>query len=684
MPRGLDRRGRGVRRRASVIEVCLWLAGLSLALARVAPAGAELPQLIPRRVLFGDAAKDGPQISPDGSRLAYLAPAKDGVMSVWVRTLGKEDDHVASGETKEGIGLFSWAWDDRHLLTLQDRNGDENLHLWSIDLQTGDVRDLTPFPGARATNLLTSSARPHQVLVGLNRRDPRVFDMYRVDLETGEAMLDTENPGDVLGWTTDADFQIRAACALDSNVNTVIRVRDAADKPWRDLLVSPFAETPILGQINGSSLVVDFTADGRGLYVASAIGSNTTRLVQLDTATGRELKTLAQDPKCDLRAAWGADRIPRFQVLVDPAQHTVQAAAFEYGETEWKVLDPVARKDFDNLKKTHAGELFVASRDRADRTWVVGFFDDVGPTSYYLYERASGRATHLFDDHPDLAAYRLAPMQTRVVRARDGLELLCYLTLPQGVPARKLPLVLLVHGGPWARDGWGYDPMVQWLANRGYAVLQVNFRGSMGFGTRFLNAGNGQWGVGAMQNDLTDAVHWAVEQGIADPKRVAIAGGSYGGYATLAGIAFTPDLYVCAIDIVGPSNVATLLGSIPLYWAPVKKRWVRRVGDAEHDAELNRRISPLFHVDRIRAPLLIGHGANDPRVKQEESDRIVHAMREHHLEVTYIVYPDEGHGFGRTENNLDFFGRAEEFLGGHLGGRVERFEQLAGTSAQVR
>jgi dipeptidyl aminopeptidase/acylaminoacyl peptidase len=649
-----------------------------------APADAEPPPLIPRATLFGNPARDQPSLSPDGTRLAYLRPSEAGVMNIWIRTLGRDDDRMLTSDTRQGIWGYAWAWDGEHLLYLQDRDGDENLHLWCTEVEDREVRDLTPFQGARATNLLTSPARPHEVLVGLNRRDPRLFDMHRIDLRTGAVVLDTENPGDVLGWTTDADFVIRAASAFDPvDGRTVLRVRDAAGAPWRDLVVSPFADTHLLGQVNGGSLVLGWSPDGRSLYAALALDSDKTRLVELDAATGRRLAVRAEDPRCDLAAGWGADAVPRFQVQIHPRTQALEAALFTDLEPRWTVLDRALEPDFAALARVRRGACAVVGRDRDDRRWVVHYDAPDAPGAYYLYDRAARRAELLFEQFPPLAAQRLAPPRLERIRARDGLVLPSYLTLPVGVPARRLPFVLLVHGGPWARDGFGYDPAVQWLANRGYGVLQVQFRGSIGFGKQFVNASNGEWG-GRMQDDLTDAVRWAVDQGLADPRRIGILGGSYGGYAVLAGLAFTPELYACGVDIVGPSNVATALAAVPAYWGPVKKRWQLRVGDVENDAELNRRISPLFHVERMRAPLLIGHGANDPRVELAESEQIVAALRARGLPVTFVVYPDEGHGFGRPENNLDFFGRAEEFLAQHLGGRAEPWQAVPGSSAEAR
>jgi dipeptidyl aminopeptidase/acylaminoacyl peptidase len=400
--------------------------------------------------------------------------------------------------------------------------------------------------------------------------------------------------------------------------------------------------------------------------------SDTRRLIKVDAASGKELAVLASDPKSDVG-----------YVMLQPDDHVVQAAAFDYLKTEWKVLDPSIKEDFDTISKIRNGVFNIVSRDRADRIWIVAFHVDDGPVAWYAYYRDSRKAEFLFNNQPDLQKYALATMEPVIIKARDGLGLVSYLTLPAGVEGKNLPLVLNVHGGPWGRDTWRYRPDVQWLANRGYACLQVNFRGSSGFGKKFLNAGNLEWG-GKMQDDLTDAVKWAIGSGIADPKRVCIYGASYGGYATLAGLAFTPGLYACGVDIVGPSNIKTLLASAPPYWSPSKKHWLLRVGDAEKDEAFNRKISPLFHVDAIRAPLLIGQGANDARVNIHESNQIVEAMRARKLPVTYVVYTDEGHGFARPDNRLDFYGRTEEFLARYLNGRFEAWKAIKGANAEIR
>lgn len=646
-------------------RAALALALAAVTLAALAPlALAELPPLVPRDVFFGNPVKSGPRISPDGTLLGYLAPSPQGTLNVWVRTLGRDDDRMLTNDTRRGIRQYFFAEDGKHLLYLQDIGGNENFHLYAVPLAGGEARDLTPHEGVRVMPVDLDKDHPDEVVVAMNLRDKRFFDVHRVRIGTGETTLDTENPGDVEGWETDADFVVRGAQARDPNDGgTILRVRDGAGAPWRDLLRLPAEEN---GDFGG------FTADGKSVYVTHSLGSDVTRLVKLDAATGKELEVLASDPRCDVGGA-----------MVHPDTRVVQAVAFNYLRNEWKLLDKSVEADFAAIRKLTPGDFSVTSRDRADRTWIVAATVSDGPVRWYLYDRGTKQAAFLFSNQPALEKLPLAPMEGVVIEARDGLKLPSYLVLPPGLPAKDLPLVLDVHGGPWARDNWGYNPTAQWLANRGYAVLHVNFRSSTGFGKKFLHAGDLQWGA-TMQDDLTDAVKWAVAKGYADPKRVAIMGGSYGGYATLAGLAFTPDLYACGVDIVGPSNLKTLLASIPPYWQTLRKTFELRMGDVERDSVLNRRVSPLFHVDRIRVPLLIGQGQNDPRVNVRESDQIVAAMRAKGLPVEYVVYTDEGHGFARPQNRLDFYGRVEPFLAKYLGGRAQPWAEVPGSSAVVK
>jgi dipeptidyl aminopeptidase/acylaminoacyl peptidase len=637
------------------MRIALTLAAVVLA---AGPSLAELPPLIPRDVLFGNPERAAPQLSPDGKHLAYLAPDKKNVLQVWVRTVGREDDRPVTRDEKRGIRQYYWAYDNQHLLYLQDAGGNEDFHLYAVKLDDDKTRDLTPFEGVRAQGVDLDEDHPNEILVGLNKRNKAVFDMHRIDLPSGEAKLDTENPGNVINWTTDTDFIVRAATTMNPDGSWDILVRNDGKEPFRKLLhINPDEE--------GNAAF--FGKDKTALYVISNHGANAQRLLRVDTGNGKE-EVIAGDPQYDVSGVF-------------PQRKTNKplAVSFTRARTEWKVLDDSVREDFDVLSKLHRGDFGVTSRTLDDQTWLVAYNRDDGPAGYYVYDRKAKKATFLFTNQPKLDKYKLAQMEPIEFKAKDGLTIHGYLTKPVGVEPKNLPAVLLVHGGPWARDRWGYDPMAQWLANRGYAVLQLNYRGSTGYGKDFLNAGNHEW-AGKMHQDLIDGVDWLKSTGVADPKKIAIAGGSYGGYATLVGLAFTPDVFACGVDIVGPSNIVTLLKTIPPYWAPLKAIFTRRVGDLETEETFLADRSPLNRADKITKPLLIGQGANDPRVKQAESDQIVKAMRDKKKEVEYVVYPDEGHGFARPENRLQFYGIAEEFLAKHLGGRAEPVTEVKGAT----
>ena len=605
--------------------------------------------LIPREILFGNPERTQPRISPDGKRLAYIAPV-DGVLNVWVGSVGGDDFRPVTEDRDRGIRLYFWAEDDRHIVYLQDADGDENWRLYSVDLESGGTRDLTPFDDVQAQVIDKSKHFLDEILVGLNKRDARLHDAYKLRLSTGELEVVAENPGNVAGWVADADFEVRGALSAKPDGGFDLLVRETGSENW-DTAVSWGPEDGL------SSGPVGFTQDGRHMYLRDSRDANAGRLVTLALATG-EVETLVEDSRYDV-----AD------VMIHPDTHEAQAVAVERARAEWTVLDEGIREDFEAIRGLARGDFAVSSRDRADENWIVAFTADDGGASYYAYERLNRKGEHLFDARPDLAEYDLAQMQPISFTSRDGLNIEGYLTLPPDAE-RALPMVLNVHGGPWHRDGWGYDPEAQWFANRGYACLQVNFRGSTGYGKQFLNAGNKEWGA-KMHDDLVDAVRWAVKEEVADPERVAIFGGSYGGYAALAGATFTPDLFRCAVDIVGPSNLITLINSIPPYWEPLKAIFTERVGDPETEEELLKSRSPLFSVDRIGIPMLIAQGANDPRVKQAESEQIVAAMQEKGIAHEYMLFEDEGHGFARPENRLKFYAAAEKFLAEHLGGRVE-------------
>ena len=667
-----------LRSGAAVTRAGILIAAFICAFVSESSFAQDVP-LIPRKVIDSPAEHDFLTISPDGKTIAYTAPSDKGVANLWVEDLATHQKRMVTTATQRGIYGYRWAYDNTHLLYQSDENGNEDYHLYSVDLKTGAIRDLTPFLGIRAEHTLLSPSHPDQVLVGMNLRDRKVFDIYRVNLETGATVLDAQNPGDVIGWTADQNLVVRAATAFNDNLETVVRVRDSAQAPWRDILTIPFEQAPFLGQVNGGNIIVSFSPDGKKLVVGSSKGSPTNRLVELDTATGKELRVLAGDPQADLWQIFAT----QFILIQDPRdQSHVEAAGFDYLRPEWRAVDPKYDQDIAYLSKLQPGAFLVSSQDLSGNKWAVWYFTDHGPLSFYLYDRTAHKATLLFKDHPQLEQYKLAEMRPTTIPARDGFKLVSYLTLPPGAEAKKLPLVLLVHGGPWARDEWGFDPVAQLLANRGYAVLQVNYRASI-INVPYMNAANGKIGT-LTDDDLTDAVNWTVKEGIADPKRLAIMGGSFGGYSVLRGLTLHPDLYACGVDIVGPADLATLMNSIPDYWKPVKKRWLRRIGDVTADQALNEKLSPLYHASDIRVPLLIGHGQFDPRVKLSQSEKIVETIRKNGGKVTFVVYSDEGHGFARPENNLDFDGRAEEFLHGCLGGRFQPWEKVPGSTAEVK
>lgn len=614
-------------------------------------------ELIPRALLFGDPERASPRISPDGTKLAYLAE-HNGALNIFVRTLGKQDDRAITSSKRRIAGLFFWQLDNEHILYLQDQAGDENAHLFQTSIATGQTRDLTPFVNARAHQILISPDHPKELLVGLNLRDRRLYDLYRVDLTSGAVTLDTQNPGDVRSWVTDENFRVRAATAATADGSTLVRVRDSVTAPWREIYRSGPQET-----FGG---VLTFTTDQKGLLVISSVGANAARLIEVDLE-GKLRSVIGEDPRSDIGT-----------LMINPLNGEVEAVAFFRARLEWQLRNKQLQADFDKLNaQCGSGDLQVVSRDFKDRNWIVSCARADAPECYYLYDRGTQQASLLFTTRPQLERYRLAPMQPIAFTARDGMQIHGYLTLPVERPARNLPLVLLVHGGPWSRDYWGYNGRVQWLANRGYAVLQINFRGSTGYGKDYLNAGDREWG-GKMITDLVDGKRWAVEQGYADARRVAIFGGSYGGYATLSALAFQPDEFACGVDLVGPSNLITMvkhMAGSPL-WPAMKGIFDKRVGSMEKDEEFLKAQSPLFKADQIKAPLLIAQGANDARAKQSESDQIVAALRAHGKTVDYLLFPDEGHGFAREENRRKFHAAAEQFLARHLGGQFQAIEPV--------
>jgi dipeptidyl aminopeptidase/acylaminoacyl peptidase len=634
---------------------------------------ADFP-LIPRDDLFGNPTRAAGQISPDGKWLSWLAP-RDGVLNVWMAP--KDDPDAARPMTAakdRPIRMYSWAGDGKSLLYIQDKAGDENFLLYRVDVASGEETTLTPFDNTRVQLVGGSHRHKDKVLVGLNNREPSMHDVWLLDVNSGELTEMFRNEQGFAGFESDDNLDLRMAIKQNEEGGS-----DFFRVVGGEVESEPFAATGLEDSLTTSP--AGYTSDGSVLYWVDSRGRDRAGLFAEDSQTG-ERTLIAEHDKADVGGT-----------MRDTKTGVVQAWSANYLRREWHAIDPEIGKSLDFLRDKLPGDFSVMSRTDEDDIWIVGNDPLTAPSRTFIYDRKAGTLEEIYVTRPELEGAPLQPMQTLEIASRDGLTLPSYLTLPpgcdpdgEGRPRAPLPMVLLVHGGPWARDGYGFNGMHQWLANRGYAVLSVNYRGSVGFGKHFINASNLEW-AGTMHDDLIDAVEWAVAEGVAARDKVAIMGGSYGGYATLVGLTFTPEVFACGVDIVGPSNLETLLETIPPYWKPLVKQFHMRMGNPE--TEEGKRLlierSPLHKADKIVRPLLIGQGANDPRVKQSESDQIVTAMEQHGIPVTYVVFPDEGHGFARPENNIAFTAIAENFLAECLGGRAEPIgETLGRSTAEIR
>jgi dipeptidyl aminopeptidase/acylaminoacyl peptidase len=623
--------------------------------------------LLRRRLIFADPERSVVRISHDGTRVAFRAPV-DGVLNLWVAPIDRIDDaRPVTAVTDRNLGPWIiWMHDNRHVVFFREMAGDENWRAWRVDLQTGDLRALTPGPGVTCRIQQISRRFPRELLIMHNARDKRYFDIYRVNVATGESALLQLNEG-VPGYFTDQQFRVRFA------------VRYTEDGDVEYLRLGSDGERSLFSRIGAEDAMatraIEFSADGRELYWLDSRGRDTAAVVAQDLDIGA-MRVLAEDPRADFT-----------ELLLDPISERPVAAARAFERVAWQVLDPDYRDDFGYLTRQSRGELTITSMSQDRQHWIVAYRYDDAPTEWFHYDRAARQMRRLFSSTPAWEGSPFVAIEPVVIRARDGLELVSYLSRPRDAqPAAPLPMVLLVHGGPWARDVWGLYPDHQWLANRGYAVLSVNYRGSTGFGKAFVNAANLEWAC-KMHDDLVDAVDWAIGHRIADPARVAIVGTSYGGYSALVGLTFTPEKFACAVDLCGISNLVTFLNTIPEYWMTWKSLWKVRTGD--YTSAAGRRLleerSPLNRAERIVRPLLIGQGANDVRVKASESEQIVAAMQQHGIPVTYVYYPDEGHGLGRPENRRSFTAVAEAFLAAHLGGRCEPVgDDFAGSTIEFK
>lgn len=607
----------------------------------------EPAAIVPLEDFFKNPEKSAYKISPDGKYFSFMAPYETR-MNIFIRKVGQDSVTRVTSETERDIAGYFWGNNNR-ILFLKDTGGDENYQLYGVNIDGSNLLPLTAFEKVRTEIIDDLPEIDTEVIIGMNKRNPQIFDPYRLNIETGELTMLAENPGNIQGWMTDHDGKLRIAVALDG-VNQSLLYRDDEKEPFKVIITTSFKETlnPLF-----------FTTDNKKLYASSNLNRDKDALVIFDPQTVKEDEMLYENDKYDISGATYSRK--------DKALQYVSYTAHD--GTKRHFFDDKVKMIFDKISKNVSGKPFaISSKNKDENIMIVRTYNDKTPGGFYVYDTEKNELTHIADVYPWLDENNMAEMNCVTYTSRDGLNIEGYLTLPKGYTietAKKLPVVVNPHGGPWARDSWGFNPEVQFLANRGYAVFQMNFRGSTGFGKKFWELSFKQWGK-TMQDDITDGVEWLKQKGIADPERIAIYGGSYGGYATLAGLTFTPDLYACGVDYVGVANLFTFLNTIPPYWKPMLDMMYEMVGNPKADSTLLAEATPVFHVDKIKAPLFIAQGANDPRVNKAESDQMVEALKKRNIETEYMVKDNEGHGFHNEENRFDFYRAMEKFLDEHL------------------
>lgn len=606
-------------------------------------------KLVPMRDFFRNPEKTAFTISPDGTHLAFMMPWNNR-LNVHIQKIGSSDITRITSATERDIAGYFWANNNR-IVYIKDKGGDENFHLYGVNIDGTNDKDLTPFDGVRVEVIDELEDFPEEMIISMNKNNPEVFDVYRINISIGEMKQIARNPGNITFWMTDHAGKLRVAMTTDG-VNSSLLYRETEESDFTEIVKTNFKETlaPLM-----------FTFDNKNLYTASNIGRDKIAIFEFDPRLKKEVKLIFEHNEVDVE-----------NLLSSKKRKVITGATYTRAKREYTFWDDATKNDFTELQKQLPGyEIAVTGSNKDENKLLVRTYSDKTRGAYYYYESDTKKLLKLTDISPWLNENEMADMKPITYTSRDGLTINGYLTLPKGVEAKNLPVVINPHGGPWARDIWGFNPEVQFLANRGYAVLQMNFRGSTGYGKDFWQKSFKQWGR-TMQDDITDGVQWLIKEGIADPKRIGIYGGSYGGYATLAGMTFTPDLYACGVDYVGVSNLFTFMKSIPPYWKPYLDMIYEMVGHPEKDKEYLQSASPVFHVDKIKSPLFIAQGANDPRVVKSESDQMVEALKKRGIDVPYMVKDNEGHGFRNEENRFDFYNAMEEFFGKYLKGKVEK------------
>ena len=600
--------------------------------------------LIPMEDFFRNPEKSSFRISPDGNHIAYMKPWETR-MNVFVFDIANSDERRLTSSKERSIYGFLWLGNNR-IGYVKDDGGDENMHFYAVNIDGSNEIDLTPFENVKATIVDDLDDDPEHVILGLNKRNEQIFDPYRVNVNTGQMEMIAENPGNISGWMTDHDGKLRIAITSDG-VNTSLLHRDSELDPFKSILTTDFKEgvSPLF-----------FTFDNKNLYVASNRERDKTAIYEFNIDKASEDRLIFEHEEVDVSS-----------LTFSKKRKVLTGVSYTVAKTKRVFFDDWRQNIQDMLELKLPGyEVGITSLSDDETRAIVVTYSDKSRGTYYIYDVDDEKLTELGKISPWLNEDQMADMQPIKYTSRDGLTIHGYLTIPKGSSGKNLPVVVNPHGGPWARDSWGYNSQVQFLANRGFAVFQMNFRGSTGYGRKFWEISFKEWGK-SMQDDITDGVKWLIEQGIADPDRIAIYGASYGGYATLAGLTFTPDLYACGVDYVGVSNIFTLLETLPPYWELGRQMMYEMIGNPETEKEILEAASPIFHVDSIRVPLFVAQGANDPRVKQAESDQIVEALRARGVEVPYMLKEDEGHGFYNEENQFDFYREMEQFLMKHIG-----------------
>ena len=605
--------------------------------------------LIPMKDFFKNPESRSYTLSPNGKYLAFLKPYKNR-LNIYVQKIGEDEIVRVTSSTERDIPGYLWKGNDR-LIYIKDSKGDENFRLYGVDKDGKNPKDLTPFEKVRVGIIDELEENPTEMLIQMNKRNPKIFDVFRINVNTGEMTKVAENPGNITGWKTDHDGKLRIAITTDG-VNNSILYRENENDEFKKVITTNFKE---------SLSPLFFTFDNKNIYASSNLGRDKAAIVKYDLANNKELEVIFEHPKVDV-----------YNLMYSEKKKKITGVSFTTWKKEYKIFDNETKEIYNDLENKLSGyEFAITSKNKNEDKLLIRTYSDKSMGAYYMYDVPTKKLTKLVDVSPWLNENVMANTKPVTYKSRDGLTIHGYLTLPVGVEAKNLPVVIHPHGGPWYRDSWGFNPEVQFLANRGYAILQMNFRGSTGYGRKFWELSFKQWGK-TMQDDISDGVKWLIDEGIANPKKVGIYGGSYGGYATLAGLTFTPELYACGVDYVGVSNLFTFLKTIPPYWKPYLDMLHEMVGDPKTDSLLLYEASPVFHVDNIRAPLFIAQGANDPRVNKDESDQMVKALKERGIDVLYMVKDNEGHGFRNEENRFDFYGEMEKFFAKHLGGRAEK------------